>query len=176
MMKKALIVVDYQNDFVKGSLGFSGAEKLDDLICDRIKEYKDAGDAIVFTFDTHEEDYLSTAEGKALPVPHCIRGTEGWNLYGETAKMLDSTMIGFEKGRFGSLELMNFMRLQKFDQIMLVGLVSNICILTNAVLLKTAMPDCEIVVDAACTASADSGLNKSALDIMSSIFIKVINR
>ena len=81
-MKKALIVVDYQNDFVNGALGFEGAEKLDDIICEKIQQYRKEGGHIIFTFDTHEANYLNTMEGKNLPVEHCIKGTEGHKLYG----------------------------------------------------------------------------------------------
>ena len=84
-MKRALIVVDYQNDFVSGALGFDGAEKLDDVICRKIDDYKKDGD-IIFTFDTHTENYLDTTEGKNLPVPHCIDGSEGHKLFGKTAE------------------------------------------------------------------------------------------
>ena len=85
-MKKILIVIDYQNDFVSGSLGFEGAEKLDAGICRRIAEYREAGDEVAFTLDTHASDYLNTQEGRHLPVVHCLKGTEGHSLYGETAK------------------------------------------------------------------------------------------
>ncbi|MDR2903179.1 MAG: isochorismatase family protein, partial [Clostridiales bacterium] len=87
-MQKCLIVVDYQNDFVSGALGFPGAEKLDALIAEKISAYRAGGDAVVFTFDTHGADYMRTQEGKNLPVPHCIEGTAGHDLFGETGKRI----------------------------------------------------------------------------------------
>lgn len=86
-MKRVLVVVDYQNDFVNGALGFEGADKIDSGIAKLFKEYATAEDGVVFcTFDTHDKNYLNTQEGKKLPVEHCIKGTEGWELFGETSK------------------------------------------------------------------------------------------
>ena len=104
-MKKCLIVVDYQNDFVTGSLGFAKAEQLDDRIADKIAKCRNEGWEIVFTFDTHEENYLQTNEGRNLPVEHCIKGTNGHKLYGRTAKMLKESDKCFFKPSFGSAEL-----------------------------------------------------------------------
>jgi nicotinamidase-related amidase len=173
-MKKALIVVDFQNDFVNGSLGFEGAEKLDNKICDRITEYREQNADVIFTFDTHDNDFLNTYEGKSLPVPHCIRGSDGWNLYGKTAGMLNSSSLGFEKSSFGSLDFAGYLKSKKYESIMLVGLVSNICVISNAVLAKAALPEAEIIVDSSCTDSNDKELNQKALDVMAGMQIKII--
>jgi nicotinamidase-related amidase len=168
-----LIVVDYQNDFVSGSLGFPGAELLDSLIAEKIERYRADGDTVMFTFDTHGADYLKTQEGKCLAVPHCVEGTFGHDLYGETAKLLQEDDMRFCKGAFGSDELFEYLKATPFERIELVGLVSNICVISNAVLAKTAQPETPIVVDARCTASHDPKLHQAALDVMAGLQIRV---
>ncbi len=175
-MRRCLVVVDYQNDFVSGSLGFPGAELLDALIAQKIQKYRDKGDEVVFTLDTHEEDYLKTQEGKNLAVPHCVRGTVGHDLYGETAKLARNGDKRFYKNTFGSGELYEYLKSTQFERIEIVGLVSNICVISNAVLAKTAQPETPIVVDAECIASHDRDLNKAALDIMIGLQIRVARK
>lgn len=172
-MSRCLIVVDYQNDFVSGSLGFPGAELLDSLIAEKIQKYRAEGDAVVFTFDTHDTDYLKTQEGKNLAVPHCITGTEGHGLYGKTAKSVQDGDKRFYKQTFGSDELYEYLKSTPFERIELVGLVSNICVISNAILAKTAQPETPITVNAEYTASNDSQLHKAALDVMSGLQISV---
>ncbi|MGN0501652.1 MAG: cysteine hydrolase family protein [Ruminococcus sp.] len=172
-MKKCLIVVDYQNDFVTGSLGFEKAEQLDGRIADKIEDYRTNGWKIVFTFDTHEENYLQTNEGRNLPVEHCIKGTDGHKLYGRTAEMRKESDKCFFKPSFGSAELFEYLKGEKFDKVELCGVVTNICVISNAVLAKTALPKAEVSVDSACVASNDDNLNKSALDVMKSLQINV---
>ncbi|MDY4105343.1 MAG: isochorismatase family cysteine hydrolase, partial [Oscillospiraceae bacterium] len=155
-MKKLLVVVDYQKDFVNGALGFAGAELLDARIAKKVAQYhreKDA--AVIYTQDTHKKNYLKTQEGRKLPIVHCVRDTEGWEVFGLTAEACGDRDLVIEKPTFGSMELMEIAEEEQFDQVELVGLVSNICVLTNAVLLKTALPEAEIIVDASCTACAD---------------------
>lgn len=185
-MKRLLIVVDYQNDFVDGALGFEGAELLDKPIAEKISEYRAAGDVVAFTYDTHHRDYMQTQEGRNLPVPHCIEGTEGHKLYGETALMARDMDEVYYKPTFGSSEL--FARLSKaqaiaaslgrepFESIELVGLVSNMCVLSNAVIARSACPNVQIIVDAACTAAPDLKLNEEALDVLEALQVSVINR
>lgn len=173
--KKALVIVDYQNDFVCGSLGFPAAAAIEDALCAKIEARAAEGYDCIFTFDTHEEDYLSTFEGRHLPVPHCLRGTEGWCLYGKVAALLPLGM-GFEKPHFGSMELVEYLRGQGYDTVEFVGVVTNICVLSNALLARTALPDSEIVVDASCCASNDEKLGKAALDVMEGLQITVIGR
>lgn len=175
-MKEVLLVIDYQNDFVDGALGFPQAVPLEAAIADKIGEYRKNGNEIVFTFDTHTEDYLNTQEGRNLPVVHCIKGTTGWNLYGKIAELVTEKDTIFEKIAFGSMELANYLADNKYDRIELVGVVSNICLLSDAVLAKAALPEAEIVVDAACVASNDDRLHEAALDVMESLQIKIINR
>ena len=185
-MKRLLIVVDYQNDFVDGALGFKGAELLDAPISRKIQEYREAGDTVCFTFDTHHQDYLETQEGRKLPIPHCIDGSEGHKLYGAVADELHETDSVFNKPTFGSTALFSrLMKLQEiadglgtqpFESIELVGLVSNMCVLSNAVIARTACPNTPIIVDAACTAAPDPAMNEKALDIMEGLQIEVLNR
>ena len=172
-MKRLLIVVDYQNDFVDGALGFEGAELLDERIAKKIDEYRDAADHIAFTCVN-------------LPIPHCIEGTDGHELYGQVATRLHDSDDVFLKPTFGSTAL--FERLMKrqavaerigaapFESIELVGLVSNMCVLSNAVIARTACPNVPIIVDAACTAAPDPIMNEKAFDIMEGLQIRVINR
>lgn len=172
-MKKCLIVVDYQIDFVSGSLGFEKAKTLDDKIADKIEIYRKNGDEIIFTFDTHQSNYLETSEGKNLPVPHCIENTDGHKLYGKTASMQKDNDKCFYKPTFGSTELFDYLRQNEFDSIELCGVVSNICVISNAVLAKTAQPETQILVDADCVASNDDDLNTSALNVMRSLQIEI---
>lgn len=174
-MKKLLVVVDYQKDFVDGALGFAGAEKLDRPIAAKIRAYRDAGWEVAFTYDTHGEDYLSTQEGRLLPIPHCIKGSDGWQLYGETAGELRPTDRVFYKPVFGSVELMEYAAAGRYAEIELVGLVSDICVASNAALLKAALPDAAVRVDAACTASADPAKHAAALEVLRSIQVQVYN-
>lgn len=185
-MKRLLIVVDYQKDFVDGSLGFPGAEKLEEPIAAKIESYREAGDSIVFTLDTHKRNYLQTQEGKNLPVEHCIVGTPGHELYGRISDMVGDNDEVFDKPTFGSSELFEWLSdvqdaanevgSQPFKSIELVGLVSNICVISNAVLAKTACPEVPVIVDAACTSSFDPKLNDEALDVMAGLQIQVVNR
>lgn len=175
-MKKCLIVVDYQNDFVTGSLGFGGAVALEQPIMDKITQYRSNGDEVVFTFDTHDTDYLSTQEGRNLPIAHCLQNTQGHDLYGRIAELVDEADKCFYKNTFGSDKLFDYLKQEIFEMIELVGVVSNICVISNAVLAKTAQPETPIVVDAQCTASNDDRLHHAALDLMSVLQIQVVNR
>lgn len=175
-MKTALIIVDFQNDFVCGSLGFPGAETLDGRLVQRIEQTLSAGGDLVFTYDTHGEDYLKTVEGQNLPIPHCIRGTEGWKLYGRTAAYLTDAKKVFEKQTFGCLELGEYLRQEGYDLVELAGLVSNICVLSNAIIAKAALPESEIRVDARLTASHDARLHTEALDLLENLHIMVSGR
>lgn len=172
-MKKCLIVVDYQVDFVCGSLGFEKAKELDERIAQKIEKYRNENGEVIFTFDTHKEDYLNTQEGKKLPVPHCILGTDGHKLYGKTALTKKENDKCFFKECFGSAELFDYLRENSFDSIELCGVVSNICVISNAVLAKTAQPETKIVVDSSCIASNDNELNEAVINVMKSLQIEV---
>ena len=176
-MRRLLLVVDYQKDFVDGALGFAGAERLDGPISAKIAQYRAAGDDVAFTLDTHGPDYLDTQEGRKLPVPHCLRGSDGWQLYGETGQALDRGRDKvLEKSAFPSLELAEWLRGRAYDQVELAGLVSYLCVLSNAVMVKAALPNAAITVDARLTASYDPDLHQKALDVLEGIHIAVVNR
>jgi len=168
-----LIVVDYQNDFVTGSLGNPEAAALEYGIAEKIRQYRDCGGDVIFTLDTHGEDYLDTQEGRKLPVAHCLQGTEGHKLYGAPAGLALESDRKFRKGTFGSDELFAYLKSKTFESIELVGVVSNICVLSNAILAKTAQPETPIIVDSKCTASNDSHLHQAAIDVMSGLQIEV---
>lgn len=174
--KQLLLVVDYQNDFVDGSLGFAGAVAIEDAIADKIKAYRERGDLVAFTYDTHTPEYLESQEGKNLPVPHCVAGTPGWELYGKIADMRLPDDKVFIKPVFGSAELLDWLRVHTFAGIELCGVVTNICVLSNAVIAKTAQPETPIVVDARCVAGNDPALHEASLDVMGGIQVQVLNR
>ena len=175
--KNLLLVVDYQADFVDGALGFPGAEQLDGPIAAKIAAYRERGDDVAFTLDTHGLDYPDTQEGRRLPVPHCLRETPGWALYGQTGGALEPGRDKVvEKPAFPSLELGEWLRGQGYVRIELVGLVSYLCVLSNAVVAKAALPEAEIVIDAACTAGPDPALHEKALDLMEALQMTVMNR
>ena len=177
-MERYLFVIDYQNDFVDGALGFPGAEKLDEKIAARVRQYGKG--RVLFTRDTHFENYPDTREGRNLPVVHCVKGTDGWQVYGETAKALAEVEApAIDKLVFGmdvSDPAVAAVLPEKADEIELVGLVSNICVVSNAVVLQSKYPEATIIVDASCTDSFDKGLHEKVLDVLGGFQVKVINR
>lgn len=175
-MKKALVIVDYQNDFVNGALGFPGAEMLDEIITKKLESAIEENIDIIFTFDTHTEDYLQSQEGKRLPVEHCIKGTKGHEIYGKTSEFLKQAKKVIYKPSFASMELGDYLKQGGYDDVELCGLVSNICVISNAVIAKAALPEGHIVIDAKATASFDNKLNEEALDVAQGLQIDVINR
>ena len=175
-MKRLLIVVDYQRDFVEGALGFPGAEALDGPIADRIAAYRAAGDDVAFTLDTHGPDYPATEEGQWLPAAHCLRGSPGWSLYGRTGEARRPEDPVFEKETFPSLALGEWLRERDYGAVELCGLVSHICVLSNAVMVKAALPNAAVTVDAGRTASYDPALHQKALDVLEGIHITVTSR
>lgn len=175
-MKKLLIVVDYQVDFVSGSLGFDLALGIESKIADKIKSYHEKNYDVLFTMDTHSASYSNTQEGKNLPVPHCIKGTDGWDLFGKIKALKSDKDVVLEKNTFGCAELFPYLANKEYDSIELVGVVSNICVISNAIIAKTALPECKIIVDASCIASNDNALNKAAVSVMESLQIDIINK
>lgn len=173
-MKKLLVVVDYQNDFVNGTLGFEKAAALENYLEDLINEYHQKGDDVIFTYDTHYNNYLNTQEGKNLPISHCLKDTEGWQLYGKINDLAqnDKKII---KETFGSLDLGNYLRDNVYDEITLVGVVSNICVISNAIIIKAALPEVTIIIDCNGIASNDAILEQKAIDIMANLQMKIIN-
>lgn len=162
---KLLVVVDMQNDFVSGALGTPEAADIVPYVVGKVVAAVNAGDAILFTQDTHGENYLSTQEGKNLPIFHCVKGTEGW----EIIPQLQEYTIGrtcVEKPTFGSTELAHLAAKGGYDEIELVGLCTDICVISNALLLKAALPETPISVDASCCAGVTPASHRNALEAM----------
>lgn len=174
-MKKLLIVVDYQVDFVSGALGFENAELLTPIIKEKIEKYLNENNDVVFTLDTHLDNYMETLEGEKLPVPHCIKGSEGWKVVKEV-DYLEKAIKIFEKPTFPSLDMANFLKDKEYDEVELCGLVSNICVLTNAVMVKASLPNAKIIIDAKATDSFNKTLQEKCFDVLEGIYIQVINR
>lgn len=174
-MKKILIVVDMQNDFVNGALGSKEAIDIVPRAAEKIREF--SGDIFV-TYDTHFENYLETSEGRMLPVPHCIKGTNGWQLNHEIAEALsDKKYTKVEKNTFGSTELPELIRKAMGDanfSVTLMGLCTDICVVSNALLLKAEFPEAEILVDADCCAGVTPESHQAALTTMKMCQIHVI--
>ena len=170
-MKKLLIVIDMQNDFIDGSLGTPEAVSIVEKVKDKIRAYPP--EAVIATMDTHGPDYLSTREGRYLPVEHCIRGTEGWQIRPEIAVLLDRALI-LEKPTFGSVDLAKRLAsMEDLEEAELVGLCTDICVVSNALLIKAALPELEISVDAACCAGVTPEKHQAALETMRSCQIRV---
>ena len=175
-MTDLLIVVDMQRDFVSGALGSEQARAIVPAVAARIQQAKAENTQVVFTLDTHFENYLDTEEGRYLPIPHCIEGTEGRTLYGQTAsarRPLDRCIL---KSTFPALELGTWLKGKDYDEVELWGVVSYQCVLANAVMVKAALPEAEVVVDAKCVAGPDPALHQKALDVMEALHITVRNR
>ena len=176
-MAKIRIVVDMQRDFIDGALGTPEAI----AIVPHVKQLIETFDGkVLFTRDTHFENYLDTREGRLLPVTHCIRGTEGWQLYGETAAAcaevnapaIDKLVFGMDVTDPATAAVLP----QHADEIELVGLVSNICVVSNACVLQARYPEARIIVDASLTASMDPAMHEKVLDVLEGFQVKVINR
>ena len=174
-MKKLLIVVDMQKDFVDGALGSKEAVAIVDNVVNKIKSF--GGDVIV-TYDTHFENYMETQEGKRLPVPHCIKGTDGWKLNEKVQAVLDGReYAAIEKPTFGSTELPEYIKANygttELD-IELVGLCTDICVVSNALLLKANFLEAKVSVDASCCAGVTVDSHNAALTTMKMCQVNVI--
>lgn len=174
-MKKILVVVDMQKDFVDGALGTKEAADIVGNVVDKIRNFD--GDIFV-TYDTHFDNYMETSEGKKLPVLHCIKGTDGWKLNEHVQKALDEKgFTAIEKLTFGSVDLPARIK-DNYDvndiSIELIGLCTDICVVSNALLLKANFPEMEISVDASCCAGVTPDKHNAALETMSSCQINII--
>ncbi len=172
-MKRLLIVVDYQNDFVSGSLGFEKAVQLEQDIVQLIKEYQANHDEVIYTMDTHPQNYLETYEGQYLPIEHCIENSDGWKVYGKVRELLKDCLC-FKKETFPSLELANYLKDKEYQDITLVGVVSHICVLSNAIMAKAAQPYIPIRIDITKTASNDEDVHQKSIDVMKSMQFEII--
>ena len=172
---KYLIVVDMQNDFIDGALGTKEAVAIVPSVKEKIENFDGK---IIFTRDTHEADYLSTQEGKNLPVEHCVRGTGGWQINAELEALRKNEAI--DKPSFGSVELAQMLKAEnekeKIESIELIGLCTDICVISNAMLIKAFLPEIPVEVDASCCAGVTPESHQRALDAMAVCQIKITNR
>lgn len=180
-----LVVVDMQNDFIDGSLGTEGAQKIVDKVVEKVADF--SGKAVIFTKDTHDNKYLNTYEGKKLPVMHCIKGTQGWEISNKIKTCVDKydTSI-ILKDTFGTFILSDRIKAYQYSKdgtyidadkliIEIIGLCTDICVVSNAIILKAAFPNSQIIVDASCCAGTTPENHEKALDVMRSCHITVIN-
>lgn len=172
-MRKILVVIDMQNDFIDGSLGTKEAEAIVENVAAKIRSYP--AEDVFATRDTHPANYLETQEGKNLPVVHCVEGTKGWEISPALAGLIPEEQI-FNKPTFGSVRLAQ--ELHSLDdeygiEIELVGLCTDICVVSNALLLKAYMPEVKISVDPACCAGVTPELHQAALSTMKSCQIRI---
>lgn len=178
-MNKLLVVIDYQKDFVDGALGFKKAETLEDGIYSKVKTYLNNGDKVVFTYDTHYENYLDTREGKSLPVPHCYINTEGHKLYGKLFEFVGAeNTFHYNKGAFG-IAPKDMIKLtedigEDIEEIELVGVVTNMCVISNVVTFQSQYINANLTVDGRLCASFDDCLHDKALDVIEALSVKVI--
>lgn len=173
-MKKVLVIVDMQNDFIDGSLGSSEAKKTVD---EAVKLIAKDWDEICVTLDTHHENYLETHEGRYLPVKHCIVSSEGWKLNSDiqTALNKKENVSVFEKPTFGSEKLMAYLKDKQPDEITLCGLCTDICVISNALLLRAALPEKEICVFEPACAGVSKESHQAAITVMKSCQINILD-
>ena len=169
-----LIVVDMQNDFIDGALGTKEAKEIVPKAAEKIKSFDGR---VIATRDTHEENYLDTQEGRKLPVKHCIRGTAGWEIRSEIQELIRE--LPMDKLTFGCLDLGN--ALQKYDEwqekiesVTLIGLCTDICVISNAMIVKAALPETRVIVDASYCAGVTPESHKQALEAMKVCQIEVV--
>ena len=173
-MRNILLVIDMQNDFIHGALGTPEAEAIVDRVVEKIRTYSPAD--IIATRDTHGENYLITQEGRNLPVPHCIQGTPGWELHPKVAAALEGALI-LDKPSFGSPDLARHlvqMAQEEELEITLVGLCTDICVVSNALLVKAALPETPLYVAADCCAGVTPESHQAALKTMAMCQVQLI--
>lgn len=168
---KILVVIDMQNDFINGALGTKEAAAILPAVKEKIEKCKTNGYEIIFTRDTHSDNYLNTQEGKNLPVTHCIKNTFGWQI----ADCLDTASAKiFDKGVFGSVALAEYLSsLKDLEEIELVGVCTDICVISNAVLIKSFLPEIPVFVDSACCAGVTPQSHENALKCLKMLQVKI---
>lgn len=166
-MKKTLIVVDMQKDFIDGSLGTAEAQQIVDRVQEKIAAYRERGDEVIFTRDTHFADYLQTNEGRHLPVEHCIKGAPGWEI---DARLDTGASAIIDKTSFGYTGWKKF----PFEEVELVGLCTDICVVSNALIIKALLPEIRVSVDARCCAGVTPQSHEAALTVMKMCQVDVL--
>ena len=168
IMKKIIVVVDVQNDFVDGSLGTKEAQEMLPRLTAKLT---DTDADLIFTMDTHGKDYLATQEGKNLPVEHCIKNTHGWKIVDSLSPFVKKARAVVEKPVFGSLDLPKLV--EEADEVELVGLCTDICVISNALILKAAYPEMKVAVDSSCCAGVTPKSHDEALAVMKMCQVEV---
>ena len=176
MSKKLLIVVDMQNDFTTGALRNEDAIAIIPNVVKKVRQALDEGTDVIFTRDTHHDDYMDTEEGRNLPVPHCIYGTDGWQLIDELKPYEEKAVAVIDKLTFGSSELGGKLAGDYSDagEIELIGICTDICVISNALLTKAFVPNAHVRVDASCCAGVTKGSHETALEAMKACHIEVV--
>ncbi len=168
---KVLCVIDMQNDFIDGALGTKEAEAILENVKAKIDLYRNNGDTVIFTRDTHTEEYMNTQEGKNLPVPHCIKNTKGWEV---SSELITEGSVIIDKPTFGSYELTEHIAtLSDVEAIELIGLCTDICVISNAMLLKAKFTETPISVDSSCCAGVTPESHLNALSAMKMCQIEI---
>lgn len=169
---KVLCVIDMQNDFIDGALGTKEAEAIVGNVAEKIDAYRKNGDMIIFTRDTHFDNYMATQEGRNLPVPHCIKDSKGWQI-SSSLSVGDSTVI--DKPSFGSLELGEYVAsLEDVELVELIGLCTDICVISNAMIIKAKLPEVKVCVDSHCCAGVTPDSHNNALEAMKMCQIEIL--
>ena len=164
---KTLLVIDMQNDFIDGSLGTKEAVAIVDKVKAKIEEYRANGDRVIFTRDTHHENYMDTNEGKHLPVVHCIEGTEGWQIREGLA--FDGAEI-IDKPSFGYANWKTY----DFEEVEIIGLCTDICVVSNALIIKALFPEIRVCVDPACCAGVTPESHEAAIKTMQMCQVEIL--
>lgn len=181
-MKKLLVVVDMQNDFIDGALGNAECQAVVQKVVDKINAFD--GDEILYTMDTHQNNYLNTQEGHNLPVVHCIEDSDGWNLNDKVNEAIEAaekrcSIVEVRKPTFGSVNLANYLMFENDTnadfEIEFVGVCTGICVISNAMLVKAFFTEAKVSVDASCCACVTPESHKTALEAMKLCQISVIN-
>ena len=176
-MRQVLVVVDMQNDFISGSLGTKEAQDIVPLVAEKIKQYQLASQKVIYTRDTHTQDYLQTAEGKKLPVEHCIFGEWGWQIEESLSALIKEDTVVINKQTFGSTALGEMIKQMAEEdpeiEVELIGLCTDICVISNALLIKAFVPELAIKVDSSCCAGVTPESHENALKAMAMCQIEV---
>ena len=171
MSKNILVVVDMQNDFIDGALGTKEAKMIVDNVESKIKGFDGE---IIFTRDTHYDNYMDTQEGSNLPVPHCIKGTKGWEIHHKLEALRTDDMKVFDKETFASVELGEYLKDKDIENITLIGLCTDICVISNALLIKGFLPEVKINVDEKCCSGVSVESHKNAIEAMKMCQINIL--
>lgn len=169
---KALVIIDMQKDFIDGALGTKEAVAIVPEVAARLKKARERGETVIFTRDTHHADYLSTQEGQNLPVPHCLEHSDGWQI--DAALSVEDAPV-FDKPGFGSVALVEYLSsLPSLESVEFIGLCTDICVISNAIMTKGALPQLPVLVRASCCAGVTPQSHETALRAMQQCQIRIV--